>query len=124
MNISLFVIAITLFNTFGGPSNQGYCFWTITLREFDNAFTDLEIDFTPIPMTAGGVKTLEIEEIGTSHATQLQTGTIGGSCGVSGFIITRAVATNGNNKVDLIKKGLINVDIFKPRDMQIKRIIK
>lgn len=111
---------LTIINVFGGPSNQGYCFWDFILSEYERHLMNVRVELVPYPQNEiFSIAVIEIDEIGKSHSNQMGRAQVEGECGIEEFRIVKASATLDGSQIDLLSQGSLVIQEYKPTHMSI-----
>lgn len=115
-------LTIILVNTYSWFGGQGYCAYDFAIHESEHEYADVAIvmrpRFDPNDTATGNTEledqTIALESLGGARFNWATTAKIETDCNVTGFAVVKATATENGRPVDLLSKGRITIETYKP----------
>lgn len=115
-------LSIVLINTYSWFGGQGYCAYDFALLENEHEYANVAIvmrpQFDPNETASGNTElpdeTVSLETLGGARVNSTDSAKIETDCGITGFAIVKATATENGQPVDLLAQKRIEIDTYKP----------
>jgi hypothetical protein len=120
-------LSILLVNTYSWLGGQGYCSYDFAITETEREYSNVEIvlrpEFDPADTATGNAhledQTITLDSIGGARVNWNAKASIETDCNVTGLSIVRATATENGHRVDLLSRGDITVDSYRPLPVRV-----